>query len=386
MVMHHVLLALAVLAAAAQAAIFAEMAIGNRRLRLLRDVPLPAEGEARPSISVVVAARNEERGVRAGVSSLLRLAGVDQVIAVDDRSDDATGAILDELASAEPRLTVVHLTELPTGWLGKNHALWRGAQAATGELLLFTDADVVMEPTAAERAAAYLVREGMDHVTAAPEVRMPGRLLSVFGIAFGLFFTVFARPWKARDPASRSHVGIGAFNLVRASAYRAAGTHRAVAMRPDDDIKLAKVLKKTGHRQDFVIGAGMLHVEWYASVRETVEGLKKNAFAGLDYSLPAVAASTLLHLAIYTWPWAAVWFARGWAQGLYAVAIALMLSLFLGAAHLQGVPLRYGILFPVACLLFVYVVWNGTAYVLRTGGIEWRGTRYPLAELRANRV
>ena len=383
--MHLIVLALAVLAAAGQAVIFAEMVVGNRRLRFLRDVPAPAEGEV-PSISVIVAARNEARGVRQGVSSLLRMGGVAEVIAVDDRSEDATGAILDELAAGDGRLRVVHVDALPAGWLGKNHALWRGAEAASGELLLFTDADIVMEPAAAERAAAYLVREGMDHVTVAPEIRMPGRLLTVFGIAFGLFFSVFARPWKARDPRSRKHVGIGAFNLVRASAYRAAGTHRAIAMRPDDDMKLAKVLKMTGHRQDFLIGSGMLHVEWYASVRETVEGLKKNAFAGLDYSLAAVVGSTVIHLLVFSWPWVAVWFARGWAQGLYAAAIVLMLVLFAGSARVQKVPLRYALLFPVACLLFVYVVWNGTAYVLRTGGIEWRGTRYPLAELKANRV
>ncbi|HET6765010.1 MAG TPA: glycosyltransferase family 2 protein [Longimicrobiaceae bacterium] len=384
--MHALLLALAVLAAAGQAVIFAEMVVGNRRLRFLHDVPAPGEGEI-PPISVIVAARNEARGVRQGVASLLRLRGVAEVIAVDDRTEDATGAILDELAAGDPRLRVVHVEHLPAGWLGKNHALWRGAEAASGgELLLFTDADVVMEPEAAERAAAYLVREGMDHVTVAPEIRMPGRLLSVFGIAFGLFFSVFARPWKARDPRSSRHVGIGAFNLVRAPAYRAAGTHRAIAMRPDDDMKLAKILKKTGHRQDFLIGSGMLHVEWYASVRETVQGLKKNAFAGLDYSLAAVVASTLVHLLVFSWPWGAVWIARGWAQGLYAAAIVLMLVLFAGSARVQRVPLRYAVLFPVACLLFVYVVWNGTAYVLRTGGIEWRGTRYPLAELKANRV
>jgi cellulose synthase/poly-beta-1,6-N-acetylglucosamine synthase-like glycosyltransferase len=383
--MHALLLALAVLAVAGQAVIFAEMVVGNRRLRFLRDVPAPAAGEA-PSISVIVAARNEERGVRQGVSSLLRLDGVAEVIAVDDRSEDATGAILDELALGDTRLRVVHVDRLPTGWLGKNHALWRGAEVAAGELLLFTDADVVMEAGAAERAAAYLVREGMDHVTVAPEIRMPGRLLTVFGIAFGLFFSVFARPWKARDPKSGKHVGIGAFNLVRASAYRAAGTHRAIAMRPDDDMKLAKVLKKTGHRQDFLIGSGMLHVEWYASVRETVEGLKKNAFAGLDYSLVAVIGSTVVHLLVFSWPWVGVWVARGWAQELYAAAVVLMLVLFAGSARVQRVPVRYALLFPVACLLFVYVVWNGTAYVLRTGGIEWRGTRYPLAELKANRV
>jgi glycosyltransferase involved in cell wall biosynthesis len=381
--MHTILFWLAALAAVAQAGIVAEALIGNRHLRLLRDVPPPGPGEA-PLVSVVVAARNEERGVRAGVASLLALRGVAQVVAVDDRSDDATGAILDELAAGDARLHVLHLSELPAGWLGKSHALWRGAQAATGELLLFTDADVVMEPDAVQRAAAYLVREGMDHVTAAPEVRMPGALLQVFGIAFGLFFSLFARPWKARDPRSSRYVGIGAFNLVRAEAYRAAGTHQAIAMSPDDDMRLGKLLKRQGYRQDFVFGTGMMHVEWYASVREAVAGLEKNSFPGLDYSVAKVIGGTLFHLAAYSLPWVAVWLTRGATQALFAAAIVLMSLLYAGAARAQGAPVRHVVLFPVACLLFVYVVWNGTARVLRSGGIEWRGTRYSLAELRAN--
>jgi glycosyltransferase involved in cell wall biosynthesis len=335
---------------------------------------------------VVVAARNEARGVEAGIRSLLALHGAPEVIVVDDRSDDGTGAILDRLAAGQPRLRVMHVHELPPGWLGKNHALWRGAGVAAGELLLFTDADVVMEPTALARASAYLRAQGLDHVTVAPRVHMPGAMLQAFGVAFGLFFAAYARPWKARDPRSRSHVGIGAFNLLRAAAYRAAGTHRAIAMRPDDDMKLGKIVKKAGLRQDFLVGGDLVGVEWYASVRELVQGLKKNAFAGLGYSVPAVAASTALHLLVYSWPWVGVLVAHGAARALYTVALGVMLLLFAAAARVQRVPVRHVVLFPAACLLFVYIVWNAVLYTLRTGGIEWRGTRYPLADLRANRV
>ncbi|MDB4947705.1 MAG: glycosyl transferase family 2 [Gemmatimonadetes bacterium] len=384
--MHALHLWLAAVAAAAQLAVLADLALGGRRLRLLRDVPTPAPSDPVAAVSVVVAARNEARGVEAGVRSLLALHAAAEVIVVDDRSDDETGAILNRIAAGHPRLRVIHLAELPPGWLGKNHALWRGAAESAGELLLFTDADVVMEPTALSRAAAYLAQEGLDHVTVAPRVHMPGALLQAFAVAFGLFFSVYARPWKARDPRSRRHVGIGAFNLLRAEAYRAAGTHRAIAMRPDDDMKLGKIVKKAGLRQDFLVGGELVGVEWYASVRELVEGLKKNAFAGLEYSVPAVVASTLLHLLVYTLPWIGVLAAHGAARALYGVAVAVMLLLFAGAARVQRIPVRYALLFPAACLLFVYIVWNAAAYTLRTGGIEWRGTRYPLAELRANRV
>jgi len=359
---------------------------GGLTLVFLRDVaPLPA-GEM-PSVSIIIPARNEERNVEEALRSVLALRGREiQIIVVEDRSDDSTGAILDRMAAADPRLQVVHVTDLPKGWLGKNHALWLGAERARGELLLFTDADVVMTPDTVERAAAHLVRRGYDHVTMGPRVDMPGRLLQTFGVVFGLMFTGFTRPWKARDPRSPHHVGVGAFNLVRAEAYRRIGTHRAIAMRPDDDMKLGKLVKKHGLRQDFVIGADAVSVEWYATLGEAVHGLRKNGFAGVDYRISLVLLATISQLLLFIWPFVAVLVVPGVARIPYVVAVAVILVLFAGMAREQKVPLWCGLLFPVASVMFIVVVWNATLYALIHRGIEWRGTHYPLDELRANRV
>lgn len=377
---------LSALTAAVLAGTFVELVLGTRRLRHLHDVP-PAEGAEMPSVSIVIAARNEARGIEPALRSVLSQRGESiEVIVVDDRSDDATGAILDRIASENPRLRVVHVAELPAGWLGKNHALWLGAQSARGALLLFTDADVVMTPDTAARAAGYLVREGMDHVTVAPRVIMPGRLLQAFGVVFGIFFSLFTRPWKVRDPRSRHHVGIGAFNLVRAEPYRRMGTHRAIAMRPDDDVKLGKLVKKSGFRSDFVIGAEHVSVEWYHSLREVVHGLRKNGFAGVDYRLSVVLFATASMLLVFIAPFVAVWVTEGWTRVLNGVAVGLMLLIYAGAARAQRTPVWYGVLFPVACLLILVVMWNATIYALWNRGIEWRGTHYPLEELRANKI
>jgi cellulose synthase/poly-beta-1,6-N-acetylglucosamine synthase-like glycosyltransferase len=367
-------------------AVFAELAAGGSRLRHLHQVP-PLTPEEMPAVSIVIAARNEERGIRPALRSVLAQQGrAIEVIVVNDRSDDATGIILDEMAAEEPRLRVVHVAELPPGWLGKNHALWLGAQAATGELLLFTDADVVMTPDTVARAAGYAVGERLDHLTIAPRVVMPGWLLQSFGVSFSVFFSLFTRPWKARDPRSRSHVGIGAFNLVRADAYRAMGTHRAIAMRPDDDVKLGKLVKKHGLRSDFVIGAEHVSVEWYHSLREVVRGLRKNAFAGVDYRVSTVLVATVSMIGLLIWPWAAVWITEGWTRALYAFSVGMMLLIYAGAARSQQTPWWLGVLFPAACALFLLVVWNAMLYALLNRGIEWRDTHYPLDELRANRV
>jgi glycosyltransferase involved in cell wall biosynthesis len=366
--------------------VFVELAVGATRLRQLRDVPPAGPGEM-PPVSIVIAARNEERGMEPALRSVLAQQGGDvEVIVVNDRSDDGTGAILDRMAAENPRLRVVHVTELPAGWLGKNHALWLGARAARGELLLFTDADVVLAPDTAARAAGYLVREGIDHLTLAPRVIMPGSLLQAFGVTFGIFFLLFTRPWKARDPRSKHHVGVGAFNLVRAESYRRMGTHQAIAMRPDDDVKLGKLVKKKGFRSDLVVGAEHVSVEWYHSLAEVVRGLRKNGFAGVDYRLSVVIFATVTHLLFFIFPFAAVFVTEGWTRVLYGLAVALMLMTYAGAAREQRTPAWHGVLFPVACVLFLVVIWNATIYALRNQGIEWRGTHYPLDELRANKI
>jgi cellulose synthase/poly-beta-1,6-N-acetylglucosamine synthase-like glycosyltransferase len=335
----------------------------------------------------VVAARNEARGIEAAMRSLLaqdvpRL----EVVAVDDRSEDATGAILDRFAGDEPRLRVVHVAELPAGWLGKNHALWLGAGHATGELLLFTDADVVMAPDTLRRAAAMMAAGRIDHLPAGMHVDMPGWLLQTFGVFFGVMFTIFSRPWKAKDPRSGAHVGVGAFNLIRAAAYRRIGTHRAIAMRPDDDLKLGKLVKKHGLRQDFVNAASHVRVEWYHSVREALHGLRKNGFAGVDYRLSMILLATVTQPLFFIWPWVAVWVTDGPTRLLNAVAVAAILAVFAGAAREQRVRWWYGVAYPLAVVLFLAAIWNATLYALIHRGIEWRGTHYPLDELKANRV
>ncbi len=384
--MDTLLLWLSAFTAALLTGTFVELAVGTRRLRHLHDVA-PADGAEMPSVSIVIAARNEARGMEPALRSVLSQRGGDvEVIVVDDRSDDGTGDILDRMAAQHSRLRALHVAELPGGWLGKNHALWLGAQAARGQLLLFTDADVVMTPDTVSRAAGYLVREGMDHLTVAPQVVMPGRLLQAFGVTFGIFFSLFTRPWKARDPRSRQHVGIGAFNLVRADAYRRMGTHRAIAMRPDDDVKLGKLVKKTGFRSDFVIGAQHVSVEWYHSLAEVVRGLRKNGFAGVDYRLSVVIFATVSMLLFFIAPFVAVFVTDGWTRAFYGLAVGLMLLLYAGAARAQRTPAWHGVLWPVACVLFLVVMWNATLYALWNRGIEWRGTHYPLDELRANKV
>ena len=309
-----------------------------------------------------------------------------EFIVVDDRSADGTGAILDRMAGEDRRLNVIHVAELPGGWLGKTHALHCGAERADGELLLFTDADVVMDRSVIGRAVGYLQDAGIDHLAIAPLPQMPGTLLTMFGGAFALFFGLYAKPWKVRDAKSPKHVGIGAFNLVRAGAYRAVGGHRAIAMRPDDDMKLGKLIKKHGFRQDIAVGDGLITVEWYGSLGELVRGLEKNTFAGLEYNLAVVAAACVGQLAVFLWPVLALAFTTGATFWLNVAIVGLLALLYMDNAHWHGFKRWHCIGLPVTALLFQYIIWRATLKTLANDGIDWRGTHYPLQELKANKV
>jgi cellulose synthase/poly-beta-1,6-N-acetylglucosamine synthase-like glycosyltransferase len=367
--------------------VFAACAIGGRSIVKVKEVPLPESDADLPSITLVVAARNEARNIEAGVRSLLALDYPKlELIAVNDRSTDDTGKILDRIAKENPRLMVTHLTELPKGWLGKNHALHWGAEHAKGELLLFTDADVVLEPTTVKRAAKYLCDEGLDHLCISPEPTMPNWFLEAFVVAFSVFLSCYARPWKAKDPRSKAHIGIGAFNLLRLNAYHEIGTLQAIAMRPDDDIKLGKLVKLHGKRQEMLAGIGMVHVPWYSSLREVVVGLEKNTFAAVDYRISAALGGTFAILAFNVFPFIAVFLANGAARWMYVAVCYLLWLLAYGAAVAVNARRTTAFAFPVVCLVFVYIQWRSMALTLANDGIRWRDTHYSLAELKANRI
>jgi len=377
-------LALAILLFYSLAAL--DVILGNRRIRRLADVD-PQLPQAHPTVSLIVAARNEARNLRPAIRTLLELdyPGL-EVIVVNDRSEDETGPILAELSAADTRLQVVTVEELPYGWLGKNHALWLGSQRAQGELLLFTDADIIMEPSLLRRAVVYLEAEQLDHLAVSPRITMPGAMLQGFALAFMLFFAMYTRPWKARDPKSHHHIGIGAFNLVRSSAYRDCGGHEAIRLRPDDDLKLGKLLKKNGFAQELAAAPEYMAVEWYASVGEVVHGLEKNAFSGCDYRLWMVIGGAVLHSLCSIWPFPALLLTSGLTRTVYALVVGIILMLLINCAQANGVRSRYALYFPLASVLFVWIILRNTALNLWQGGIHWRGTFYSLHELKQNRI
>jgi hypothetical protein len=353
------------------------------RAALLR---LPPAAEA-PGVTVtaVVPCRNEARGVEAAIRSLLAqdLPGL-RVVAVDDRSTDATGALLDRLAAADGRLEVVHVTALPPGWVGKNHACALGAARATSEWILFTDGDVLFAPDALTRALAAALARGLGHLSVVPRFVAPGFAERAFVSAFGALLAPAIRAWELPVPGTRAYFGAGAFNLVRRADYEAAGGHARIALEVVDDLKLGLLLRRSGVPQGVAHGDGVVAVRWQEGFFPSVRGLVKNAFAAVEYrtalALGAAAAGVFAALA----PLALALLAPAPLPRALAAAALLASGVHhsLSARHLARGSGAEGILLP-ACLLLLSGVLVGSAVATRwRGGVVWRGTRYRLDEVR----
>jgi hypothetical protein len=363
---------------------------GVRRVPVLAELREVGEKpETYPSISVIVAARDEDEAVGTALRSVLDQGypGRLEVLAIDDRSTDGTGGIIAGLASEMPdRLRRLRVDELPEGWLGKNHALWLGAGEAGGEWLLFTDADVRFAPDCVELAVRHALSEGYDHLTLAPELVSRGAALKSFVAAFVLVFETMQRPWRASDPYAKEAVGVGSFNLVRRKAYTSAGTHRAIPMRPDDDLKLGRILKNAGFRQGVAYGTGTVRVEWHRTLAGAVGGLEKSMFPGVDYRLSAALLACLALFATNVLPFVGAVLARRTSTRLlYGADVALVFAMYARGARRSGTPVYFAALHPFGASALIFAMLRSTCRTLARGGIEWRGTFYPLEDLKVAR-
>jgi hypothetical protein len=384
--MQAVTLLAAVLAAAALAAWtrLALLGLAGRRA-LLRLPPAPAAGEGAP-VSVVVPCRDEAATLERAMRSLLAqdLPGL-QIVAVDDRSSDGTGAILARLAAADPRLEVVRVDALPEGWLGKNHACDAGARRARGAWLLFTDADVVFAPDALRRALAAARAHRLGHLAVLPRFVAPGFLERAFVTAFAALLAPSVRVRDLRRPGTRAYFGVGAFNLVRRGEYERAGGHRRLALEVVDDVKLGLLLRRSGVAQGIADSGGLVQVRWQHGFVPSVLGLVKNAFAALEYrpgraiaaALGATFAGAVPLVVLLAGPGA---LPRALAGAALAIAVAHHGE---AARRLSGASGAEGLLMPLCTVLLGAVVLCSAAAARVRGGVVWRGTHYPLERVRA---
>jgi cellulose synthase/poly-beta-1,6-N-acetylglucosamine synthase-like glycosyltransferase len=334
--------------------------------------------------SVVIAARDEEARIEQTIRHLFAQRDVEvEFIVVDDRSTDRTSEILQRLAKEDARLRVKRVDVLPEGWLGKCHACHVGAMAATGAWILFTDADCWLRPDVLARALRVAIRNNADHVTMTPSTVIESPATRAWHILFLISLVNWFSGVNRDRPGA--YLGLGAFNLVRASAYRASGGYEALRLTVVDDVKLGLILRHAGKRTRAFLGLEDVECHWGATVGTMVKVMEKNYFAMLDFRLWLVVAgstATMLVLGIL------VAGLMSWtAAGLAAAGSPLLLSLPAGIlARRIGWSPVCAIFTPFMIPVFLYALINSTFQTLQRGGIRWRETFYPLHMLRAGNV
>jgi cellulose synthase/poly-beta-1,6-N-acetylglucosamine synthase-like glycosyltransferase len=355
---------------------------GLRKIDSLENAEAVHDG---PHVSIIVPARNEAHTIRKSIQSQLNLnyKNIEWII-VDDRSTDNTNAEIEKIASMDSRIRTLHLTELPKGWLGKNHALYQGYLHSTGELLLFTDADVHFHPDSVSKAVQELESQKADHLTAAPSLTAKGFWLKTF-IAFFLFgFSYYKRPWKANDQNSTIGMGIGAFNLITRSAYKAIGTHESLRNRPDDDLQLGSKVKEHKLSQRMVTAISLLNVEWYPTLKSALQGLEKNTFAGLYYRYSMVILAIAGVFFSQVFPFLTI---LSPDLGIRLLSVTVITLIFLSYLSVIKKMTSFHpglfLVLPITAVIFIFSIIRAIVLTFIRGGVVWRGTTYSLKELRS---
>ncbi len=374
-------------------AMFATMTVGMfwhlrwvRRLPSLEAIPVPASPSSKDPArcSVVIAARDEEARIEQTLRRLFAQRGVEvEFIVVDDRSTDRTNEILRRLQNEEPRLLVKRVDVLPEGWLGKCHACHVGACAATGNWILFTDADCWLTPDVIARAIRLAERDGADHVTLTPGIVVESLTTQAWHLMFLASFLNWIAGVNQNRP--RSYLGLGAFNLVRAAAYRQCGGYEALRLTVVDDVKLGLLLRRAGKRSRAFLGAADVECHWGKTIGSMIKITEKNYFAMTDFRLWLVLAGGTATLAIVGIVIAGL--ISGTMSGLAAGLSPLLLSLPAAVlARRLGWQSGGALFVPFMIPVLWCAVLNSTFVTLRNGGIRWRDTFYPLETLRAGNV
>ena len=332
-------------------------------------------------ISAIIPARNEENNIESAVRSLAAQPEVNEIIVVDDQSTDRTPEILAQLAAEIPRLKILRSPQLPEGWVGKNHALWIGAQAASADWLLFTDADTVLLPSAARHAL-----DDAHHFDAALVSYSPEQVTQTFleRALIPFIYCRLARKFdfsRVNDPSLPDAAANGQFILARRDAYAKIGGHRAVAATVLEDVALARLFKQAGLRLHFASGEAIARTRMYRNFSAMWQGWTKNLYALLGGTFANAAREIA-----FTFPWLFVVLlvvgicAPGrigaWFWAVAAIVLALRHVWYARELRANRYSAHFIIYYGLAAPLYAAMI-VASAWKHRRGKIAWKGREYP---------
>ena len=337
-----------------------------------------------PRVSLLVPARNEIGTLGPAMRS--RLAEgypALEVVLVDDRSTDGTSALVDALAAEDERIRTLHVTSLPPGWLGKLHAMSEGLQLATGEWILFSDADVHLAPGTIARAVSFAEAHQLDHISILPELLPATWLVDAALASFTRTGLVMGRIWLVSDPRSKVGGSVGAFGLVRRSALARSPGIEHLRLEVADDLALGQMLKASGSRSAVANGRELVTLHWYRTLAELARGTEK-AVALFDHRfLPAlcwVGTLSALELGPFVIALLAPFPLARW---LGITAAALLLGSTFWLCRSAGQRALAALLSPLGVVVSGVLLLRAAVLGKMRGGLQWRTTLYSPEELRA---
>jgi len=340
-------------------------------------------------VSIIVPACNEEEHLE---QSLLSRLNQDyprfELIVINDRSTDGTKAIIDRIAAIDSRLIPINITELPNGWLGKVHALYQGVKLAKGDWYLFSDADITFKPEMLRLAVNYAQSQQVEHLTCLPEAELYNDFwVDVTCFGFLLLFCNAARIPDINQNKGNNAIGLGAFNLVEAKVFNQTKGFEWLKMEPADDMGVGFMLKQLGAKSRVADGLGLMKFTWYQNLNQAFSGLEKNTFGpGSQYNYLKQIGIVLFLLAMGLLPSIAL------VLGLLSNDVILIVSGSL--AWLTNIivafivpkgsnkEIPFYLLLPVGIILIAAIMVNAAWKCFQNSGVYWRGTLYPVEELR----
>lgn len=354
----------------------------------LKSLPeMPFEAPARwPKLSLIVPACNEAETIESALRSKCAADYPNlEIVAIDDRSTDGTGAIIQRVAGENSLVKAVRVDELPAGWLGKLHAMDTGLLASDGEWVLFSDADVHLAPGTLRHAIAHCEARGLDHLTVVPDMWPSGFVLDAVISTFLRLLLLTGRLWAVEDPRSTAAAGAGAFNLVRRSALEKIGGLSQIRMDVADDMALGLVLKQSGARPAVLAARGAVGLYFYRSLKELAHGVEKNGFAVVArFSYLRLVLAVIAFFLLELGPLAAFLVPHGltWLHVLGAASTGVALATSAGLCVSGGRRILPALCGALATVILAVFFIRSAVLATRRGGIAWRGTLYSIDELK----
>jgi hypothetical protein len=351
-------------------------------LRVYRRPSLATTDGAWPSVSILIPSRNEEQSIRAAVEAALASRGIEmEVVVLDDRSEDATAALVQEIAQRDPRVRLLLGAELPEGWCGKQYACWQLARQASHDLLLFLDADVRLYADGAARLVAFLYESQADLVSGIPyeqTTTLFERLLVPLIHFILLGFLPLQRMRASRHPAYAA--GCGQLFLARRSSYEKAGGHAAIRTTLHDGIELPRAFRRAGLKTDLCDATDIAACRMYHAASEVWRGLAKNAVEGLG-SPRLIVPSTLLLLGGQVLPVILLGLAPWQSTTVFGLSVIATFCSYL-PRFIAAVRFRQSflgaLLHPVGTLILVALQWYALLRYAWGLPSDWKGRNYML--------